>query len=144
MVNDDTIKLLKECSAGIAMAVDAIDEILEDVVNDDLKAMLRTSKEKHQELEKDVNNYLKIYHDEPKEPPAMAKGMAHMKTNFKMTTKPSDETIADLITDGCNMGIKSLHRYLNQYQTADEDIKKLAEKLIHLESDLREDICAYL
>jgi uncharacterized protein YaaN involved in tellurite resistance len=144
MVNDDTIKLLKECSAGIAMAVDAIDEILEDVVNDDLKAMLRTSKEKHQELEKDVNNYLKIYHDEPKEPPAMAKGMAHMKTNFKMTTKPSDETIADLITDGCNMGIKSLHRYLNQYKTADKDIRKIAEKLVHLESDLREDICAYL
>jgi len=70
--------------------------------------------------------------------------MSHLKTNFKMTTNPTDETIADLITDGCNMGIKSLYRYLNQYKTADKDIRKLAEKLIHLESDLRENICAYL
>lgn len=144
MANDDTIKLLKECSSGITMAVDAINEILEDVVNEDLKNLLRTSKQKHEELEKETSNYLKAFHEEPKDPPAMAKGMAHMKTNFKMTAKPSDETIADLITDGCNMGIKSLYRYLNQYKTADKDIKKLAEKLINLEAKLREDICEYL
>lgn len=144
MANDDTIKLLKECSSGTAMAVDAINEILEDVVNSDLKNLLRTSREEHEELAKDVDNYLKAFHDEPKDPSIMAKGMSHLKTNFKMTTKPTDETIADLITDGCNMGIKSLYRYLNQYKTADKDIKKLAEKLIRLESNLRENICAYL
>ena len=28
----------------------------------------------------------------------------------------SDKPIAELITDGCNMGVKSLNQYLNQYQ----------------------------
>lgn len=144
MPNNDTIKLLKECSAGTAMAVDAINEILEDVKASDLKNLLRTSRKKHEELTNDIDNYLKAFHDEPKDPSIMAKGMSHLKTNFKMTTNPTDETIADLITDGCNMGIKSLYRYLNQYKTADKDIKKLAERLIHLECDLRENICAYL
>lgn len=144
MANDDTIKLLRECSAGVAMGIDAIKEILEDVINDTLKNILRTSMEEHQDLEKDVNNYLTAFKDEPKEPAAMAKGMSHLKTNFKMTTNPSDETIADLITDGCNMGIKSLHRYLNQYKAADKDIKKLTEQIISTESKLRENVCAYL
>lgn len=141
---DDTIKLLQECTSGIAMAIDAINEILESVVNENLKKILRTSREQHEELDKDAKNQLAAFHDDPKSPSLMAKSMSHMKTNFKMTTKPSDETIADLITDGCNMGIKSLHRYLNQYSEADKDAKKLTQKIIDIESKLREDICGYL
>ncbi len=144
MANDDTVKLLRECSSGVAMGIDAIKEIWEDVINDNLKSILHNSMEKHHELEKDVNNYLRSLHDEPKEPAAMAKGMSHLKTNFKMTTNPSDATIADLITDGCNMGIKSLYRYLNQYKTADNDIRRLAKDIIDEESNLREAVVAYL
>ena len=48
----------------------------------------------------------------------------------------SDATIADLITDGCNMGVKSLSRYLNQYQAADEETKDIAKKLIKQEEEL--------
>ena len=70
--------------------------------------------------------------------------MAHLKSNVKLAADNSDATVADLITDGCNMGIKSLHRYLNQYQAADKDIKKLAKQIIDVESSLREQICAYL
>lgn len=144
MAADDTIKLLQECSSGIGMAIDSINEILESVVNENLKKILRSSKEKHEELGSDVKNQLSAFHDDPKDPSLMAKSMSHMKTNFKMATKPSDETIADLITDGCNMGIKSLHRYMNQYSEADKDSKKVAQKLIDIESKLREDCCAYL
>ena len=50
----------------------------------------------------------------------------------------SDKTVADLTTDGCNMGVKSLSRYLNQYKAADEKSKDLAKKLIKVESDLSE------
>lgn len=144
MESHDTVKLLRECSSGITMAVDAIDEILESTKDDTLKKILQKSKTKHEELRKEADNYLKALHDEPKEPGVMAKGMSWMKTNFKMTANPGDETIADLITDGCNMGIKSLHRYLNQYQNADKDITKLAKDIIEEEEALRRDIRCYL
>ena len=42
----------------------------------------------------------------------------------------SDKTIADLMTDGCNMGVKSLNQYLNQYEAADEKKKDIAKRLI--------------
>ncbi len=144
MAIDDTIKLLQECTSGIDMAIDSINEILESVVNENLKKILRTSREKHQELATEAQNLLQAFHDEPKSSPIIAKSMSHMKTNFKMMTKPSDETIADLITEGCNMGIKSLHRYKNQYSEADKDAQKLTQNIINLESDLRESICMYL
>ena len=75
----------------------------------------------------------------------MAKGMSKMKTNFMMGMKDdSDETAADLITDGCNMGIKSLYKYLNQYPAADKKVKDLCNRLISIEVQLRKELRAYL
>jgi hypothetical protein len=56
----------------------------------------------------------------------------------------SDATIADLMTDGCNMGVKSLNRYLNQYEAADEVSKDITKRLINLEEKLTIDIRQYL
>jgi hypothetical protein len=67
-----------------------------------------------------------------------------MKTNMKMTIDNSDATVADLITDGCDMGIKTLNRYLNQYKAADEKSKAICGKLIDIEEQLRKDLRTYL
>jgi hypothetical protein len=74
----------------------------------------------------------------------MAKGMSWMKTNVKLGLDDSDKTIADLITDGCNMGVKSLNRYLNQYEAADERSKDITKRLINLEEQLAVDIRQFL
>jgi len=62
----------------------------------------------------------------------------------KLSMDESDKTIADLMTDGCNMGVKSLNRYLNQYEAADETSKDIAKRLIHLEAQLAVDLRPYL
>ena len=87
---------------------------------------------------------LREYGDTGKEPDPVAKGMSWVKTNVKLALNESDKTIAGLITDGCNMGVKSLYRYLHQYQAADEKAKNIAKKLIRLEEKLETDIRRYL
>lgn len=67
-----------------------------------------------------------------------------IKANVTVAVKESDATIADLITDGCNMGIKSLYKYLNQYKAADERSKDLAKRLIELQNRQLEEIRKYL
>ena len=74
----------------------------------------------------------------------MAKGMSWIKTNVKLAVDESDKTIAGLITDGCNMGIKSLNKYLNQYEAADEKSKDITKRLINLEEKLVIDIRKFL
>ena len=66
----------------------------------------------------------------------MAKGMSWIKTNVKLGFDESDNTVADLITDGCNMGVKSLNKYLNKYKAADEESKDICKRLIKLEEQL--------
>ena len=70
--------------------------------------------------------------------------MSWMKTNLKLSMHESDHTIADLITDGCNMGVKSLNRYLNQYKAADENSKDITKRLINLEEKLAVDLRDFL
>ena len=63
---------------------------------------------------------------------------------MKLAMNESDATIADLMTDGCNMGVKSLNMYLNQYKAADEVSKDIAKRLINLEEKLAIDLREYL
>ena len=95
-------------------------------------------------LEREIGEQLNRYHDGGKDPNPIAKGMSWMKTNVKLGMDMSDQTIADLMTDGCNMGVKSLNRYLNQYEAAEERTKDIAKRLINLEEKLATDIRGYL
>ena len=136
MIEQDTIRLLRECDAGIKMGVSSIDDVLPHVQNKDLKNILSECKRRHEALKEDLQQRLDRFGDEGKEPNPIAKGMSWMKTNMKMNLQESDATIADLMTDGCNMGVKSLSKYLNQYKAAEEYSKDIAKKLIHLEAQL--------
>jgi len=144
MIEQDTIRLLRECDAGIKMGVESIDEVLDYVRSDNLLQTLNTCKREHDKLKTEVNGLLDRYHDDGKNPNPIAQGMSFMKTNMKLVMHESDHTIADLITDGCNMGVKSLNKYLNQYEAADEVSKDITKRLINLEEKLAVDIRQYL
>ena len=55
MIEEDTIKLLRECDAGIKMGVSSIDEVLDYVSSKKLKEVLTDCRAKHIRL-RDENN----------------------------------------------------------------------------------------
>ena len=144
MIEQDTIRLLRECDAGVKMGVSSIDDVLDYVKSDRLKQYLKDCKIAHQKLETEIQENLDRFDDDGKEPNPIAKGMSWMKTNIKLIMHESDQTIADLMTDGCDMGVKSLSKYLNQYKAADEVSKDIAKRLIALEESLGKEIRGYL
>lgn len=144
MAEQDTVELLRECDAGVKMGVASIREVLEHTRADDLRSRLTDCLSEHEKLKKEIAGQLRSRRGEEKEPNPMAKGMSWIKTNAKLAMDSSDATIAELMTDGCNMGVKSLNRYLNQYKAADEVSKDIAKRLINLEEELTVDIRSFL
>ena len=144
MIHQDTIKLLRECDAGIKMGVDSINEVRDYAKSAALKDALTECKSQHEKLKDELQQALERFGDDGKDPNPMAKSMSRVKTNFKLGLDMSDATIADLITDGCNMGIKSLSRYLNEYKAADESAKDITKKLIAQEQQLVGQMRPYL
>lgn len=144
MVEQDTVKLLRECDAGVKMGVASIDDVLDNVRNTELRNYLIRCKEEHETLKSEIESQLAAFSDDGKEPNPVAKGMSWMKTEVKLGVENSDKTVADLMTDGCNMGVKSLNGYLNKYKAADEFSKDIAKRLINLEEKLAVDIRKFL
>ena len=144
MVEQDTVKLLRECDAGVKMGVASIDDVLSRVKGEAFYQKLTRCKQEHTQLQTQIDTLLDKYRDDGKNPNPIAKSMSWMKTTMKLGIDESDATIADLMTDGCNMGVKSLNRYLNQYEAADEVSKDIAKRLINLEEKLAVDIRQYL
>lgn len=144
MVQQDTIKLLRECDAGIKMGISSIEDVLDNVNSKEFEKLLTVCKEEHSKLDREVQELLDKYKDEGKDPNPMAKGMSWIKTNVMLAVDESDKMVADLMTDGCNMGVKSLNKYLNKYKAADEVSKDITKRLINLEEKLAVDIRKFL
>ena len=144
MVEKDTVRLLRECDAGVKMGIDSIEDVVDNVKSSEFKNLLCECKREHKVLEKEITSLLDGYGDDGKTPNPIAKGMSHVMTEMKLMMKGSDATVAELMTDGCNMGVKSLNKYLNEYKAADERSKDVAKRLINLEEKLAVDIRGFL
>lgn len=135
-MEQDTVRLLRECDAGITMGTESIERILKYVRNPEFRQCLIRCKHRHMNLGRRIRLYLKESGEPQKQPHRAATVMARMKIGMKMSMKRSDETAADLVTQGANMGIQSLSRYLNQYKAASEAAKDLAKELIQSEEQM--------
>ena len=141
---NDTEKLLRECNSGIKMGVSSIERVMPYAKSEKLKKALNSSKDEHAVLGDETHKLLLKYGVETKEPHPVARMMSDMKIRGKMMMNRTDKTIADLMTDGCNMGVKSLNKYMNKYKAADEVSKDIAKRLVNLEEKLTVDIREFL
>lgn len=142
--DEDSIRLLRETNSGIQMGVSTIEEIIEDIQNKELRTVMSHAKSEHDKLGGEAHEMLLQYGCDTKEPHPMAKAMSTMMTNFKMAVERDDKAAAELITDGCNMGVKKLHQYLNEYKNADASVVSLTKKVIRSEEQLCRDVKGYL
>lgn len=144
MAHTDTTELLKECDQGVKMGIDAIADMLPKVDDEKLKSLLRKFSDRHNDIKTELDEMLKSHGLQSETPNIMAKSMAEMKTEFKMMIHKDDKTAADLMTDGCDMGMKSLTKYLNEYEGAEEKAKDMARRIIKIEEDFEKALREYL
>ena len=140
----DTVKLLEACNEGIKMGVDSIAEVIDRVEDDTLRKRLEKSKEEHQQLGSETHAYLNRCGRPTDSPNPIAQSMSFIKTEVKLAADCSDKTIAGLMTDGCNMGIKSLSEIKNRYPEADGKAVELTNRVIRMEETLAQDLRSYL
>ena len=144
MIEQDTVRLLRECDAGVKMGISSIQDVLGYARSGELRELLNTSRVDHKALEDELTDELARFSDEGKSPNFVARGMAHLKTEAKLMVHPDDSTVADLICEGCDMGVRSLSKYLNQYAAADERSKSIAKRVIAVEETLSHSMRDYL
>lgn len=143
-MNKDTICLLKECNAGCKSATNSMEQVQEFLQEGKLKHVIDRYNAEHIKLGEKCHDLLNQEQESEKDPSTMAKMFSWISTEMKMMINNDERKIADIMVDGCNMGIKSLSKYLNEYAAADEESKRIAKDLIQLEAEFGKELLAYL
>lgn len=144
MQERDTINLLKECNSGLKMAVNSINDIIEKVRSRQIHSILEQSLHKHEKIGNEVHSLLNAYNETTEKPGKIAKAMSRLMINMKFIKTPTDYKLAEIMYDGCNMGIRSIYHYKNMYSDASGEAKSLASQIIENEKYCMTELQKYL
>lgn len=143
-VSQDTVELLKECDAGCKMAIESMEQISKYVSDDQLKSVIQKYNGAHIRMQEDIHRMLNNIGSQGQDPNIFAKASSWLQSEVKMMIHCDTKQAAHLLTDGCNMGVKSLCEYKNEYKAADEKSVALCEKLCDIETKMTYDLQKYL
>jgi hypothetical protein len=143
-MNEDTINLLKECNAGCKSGTNSMEQVLPYIENENLKSIIDEYNDKHIKIGDECHQMLNEYHEEEKDPQVSAKAFSWISTEMKLMMNNDTHKIADIMIDGCNMGIKSVSEYINKYKTASKGSMGLANKLVKTEQEFMNELLGYL
>lgn len=143
-MDEQTRKLLEECSIGCKMAVNSLDQITGYIKDSDLKKLVENYISRHKDLEAEAVKALQNSGNDAKDPGALSSVFAWFTTEMKLTFNDDNTRIAKLLMDGCNMGIQTLGERMNTLNQADSSALALARKIIKAEQDLMKELQAFL
>ena len=144
MSTKESIGILKECDAGVKMALASLDDVWEHVQHSELRAILNTTRAQHQSVGREIQMLLEEYGGKEKDPNPVARKMSAMKTKTKLGLDKSDAACARVLLEGCDMGVQSLHHYLNRYRGAEVPARALCRTLVAIEEQLSRDMRTFL
>ncbi len=140
----DTIALLKETNSGCKSATNAIERILPHIKDHDLHALCEDYNARHAKIGEACTRRLHEWGADEKDPHPVSSAMSKMGISMSASWNPTTNHLADMLAEGCSMGIRSLSRYQNQYTAADPVATSLTNQLIDLEQDFFTDLRPYL
>jgi len=143
-MNEDTIKLLKECNAGCKSATNSMEQVLPHVKDEKLRSIIDEYNNKHIKLGDECHQMLNAIREEEMDPKKGAKVSSWLSTELKLMMNDTTHQIAEIMVDGCHMGIKSLSEYINKYRDASEESVNLAKRLIRIEQEFMNDLLELL
>ena len=132
----DTLFLLGDCTAGIAMTVAAMDGVLPNVKDQVLRRRLQDSIRMQEQLREQSCRLLQQWGGTEKQPSAMAKGMTQLRNGTRMILRRDDPTAADVVADSCDRQVRELCRSRNRYTGANSEALFLADQIIASQEQL--------
>lgn len=143
-MDEQTRKLLEECSIGSKMAGNSLSQIMEYIKDTNLKKLVEDYIARHKKLEEEAVQALEKSGNEAKDPGVMSSAFAWFTTEMKLTFNDDNTQIAKLLMDGCNMGIQTLGERMNTLSQADAGAQALTRRIIKTEQELMKELQAYL
>ena len=114
MVEKDTVRLLRECDAGVKMGIDSIEDVTDNVKSESLRRILEEAKRRHKVIEKDIISMLDSYGDDGKRANPVARGMSHVMTEMKLVRLDTESSLSSYrVREKYTFGFTLAHGYFS-------------------------------
>lgn len=143
-MNNDSIELLKKCNSGCKSGTNSMEQVMDFVSDERLRKVIHEYNRKHIDIGDECHEMLNKENLEEEDPPMIAKAMSWLGTEVKLAVNDSTSHIADILIDGCNMGIKSLYKELNKQKNAKSEIRDMVMELVCIEQDFMNELLEFL
>ena len=143
-MEEQTGKLLKECSSGCKMAINSLNQVRDFVKDEKLHQLLDEYDKKHKALEEDISRLLEKHGEQEKDPHPAAAAFSRITMDVKLMLRDDSSQIAKLLMDGCNMGIQSISEAVNENPEASGESKSAAKKLVKELEDFMKELKPFL
>lgn len=143
-MHEDTIRLLKEINEGTKYATNSIEQVMEFVKDEKMKGMISDYNLIHIEIGERCHELLNQDGKEEREPKISAKTFSWITTEIKLLINDDEEKVADILVDGCHMGVKSVSQNINHSKEASTESVALARRLVETELMFMKDLLGYL
>lgn len=140
----DTKALLTEGNRGCKYATETIEIALGYAKGASMRSLLSKYGKEHENVKARFRKRLNTEGIKEGHHPAMGAAMAKLHMNVSLTMNPTDSRIAELMINGCNMGIKTLSRLKNRHPSAAPESVCLVGELIDVERGMAEELLKFL
>ena len=130
---NDTIELLNFISQNAKMGVETLSRLVQITQEEEFKNYLTEYLDGYQSFLSDADKRLKKKKEESKDLSPMAKVMSYLSLSFNTMIDKSPSHVAEMVMQGCSMGIIDITKRIKQYSGAEKTALTLAEKLLKFE-----------
>ena len=141
---NDNVSLLQEVFSGCQYAVSSIGTAVDYVKDEDMLRVIKKYSREHSELGKRCRAALEKEGGREKHAMPLPRLMSRLGINMRLSMNDSKSHVAELMINGCNMGMKSLAKERNRYTRAGTESVDLANEAIALERSMMADMLKYL
>lgn len=126
------------------MAISSMNQVKESIQEEKLLKVIDEYDKKHRKLEDKISILLNESENAEKEPKKMAEVYSWVSTEMKLMIRDDSHEIAKIMMNGCNMGIQSLSRYINEYGNASAESLSIAKELVKAEEEFMKELKQFL
>lgn len=142
-IRNKNIVFLNLIYQNAEMGLIGIDTVIGKVENEKIAKIIHEQKREYEEILEDTKKIL-IKYGAKEEEIGKLKELSSKAMASVMTMNKTDQEIAKLMMEGNQKGVAEITTLLNQYQGDDEEILKLAKRLLATEEHNREEFKQYL
>lgn len=129
---------------NVRMASYAIDCIIEKIENEKLAELVRKQNRFYLSLVEEIESLTKKKGYDLKDISLMLKGMSYLSIKMKTIMNNDSPKLADMLIQGTTMGITDTMKAESEFETDDEDLKEIAERLVSHEEEFVDSLKTFL